>query len=143
MVGLEGHFGDTTLDGVWEKRKGLMAWNEVEMRICVAAVVEEETEGLTADEVAARCGLHPAALEPYIRVGVVGCDASSGHFPTTTVTRLRKAIRLRRDLGVNLAAVGIILDLLDQLEAMELEIGRLRAELSRAVVGPGAARPTE
>ncbi len=120
-----------------------MAWNEVEMRICVAAVVEDETGGLTADEVAARCGLHPLALEPYIRVGVVSCDPSSGRFPMTTLTRLRKAIRLRRDLGVNLAAAGIVLDLLDQLEAMELEIERLRAELSRAVLGPGPAMPTE
>ncbi|HXZ44972.1 MAG TPA: chaperone modulator CbpM [archaeon] len=113
-----------------------MAWDEVEMRICVAAVVEDETEGLTADELAARCGLHPAALEPYIRVGVVSCDASSGRFPMTTATRLRKAIRLRRDLGVNLAAVGIVLDLLDRLEVMGLEVERLRAELSRTMEGP-------
>jgi len=118
-----------------------MASEGVEMRICVAAIVEEETEGLTADELAARCGLQSAALEPYIRVGVVGCDASSGRFPMTTVTRLRKAIRLRRDLGVNLAAVGIVLDLLDRLEVMGLEIERLRSELSRTVEGPSL--PTE
>ena len=113
-----------------------MAWDEVEMRICVAAVVEDETEELTADELAARCGLHPAALEAYIRVGVVSCDVSSGRFPMTTVTRLRKAIRLRRDLGVNLAAVGVVLDLLDRLETMGVEIERLRTELTRRVEGP-------
>jgi hypothetical protein len=52
------------------------------------------------------------------------------------VVRLRKAIRLRRDLGVNLAAAGIVLDLLDRLEAMELELERLRAEVRRAPEGP-------
>lgn len=113
-----------------------MAWDEVEIRFCVAAVAEDETEGLTADELAARAGLHPAALEPYIRVGAVTFDASTGRFPVRALVRLRKAIRLRRDLGVNLMAVGIVLDLLDRQEVMELELERLRKELSCALAGP-------
>jgi MerR HTH family regulatory protein len=123
-------------EGDREKRKGLMAWDEAEIRIRVAAVTEDETEGLTADELVVRSGVHPAALEPYLRLGVVIADASTGRFPVRAVVRLRKAIRLRRDLGVNLAAVGIVLDLLDRLEAMEMELERLRAEVRRAPEGP-------
>lgn len=108
-----------------------MAWNEAEIRIHVAAIVEDETDDFTADDLALRCGLPPAALEAYTRVGVVQFNASTGRFPVLAVGRLRKAIRLRRDLGVDLAAVGIVLDLVGQLEAMEMEIERLRAELGR------------
>jgi len=106
------------------------------MRMRMLAVVENQREGLTADDLALRCGLHPATLEAYVRFGVVSCDASTGRFPFTALVRLRKAIRLRRDLGVNLVTLGILLDLLDRQEAMALELARLRAELSRALEDP-------
>ena len=115
-----------------------MAWNEAEIQIHIAAIVEDETDDLTADDLALRCGLRPAALEAYTRVGVVQFNASTGRFPVLAVGRLRKAIRLRRDLGVDLVAVGIVLDLVGRLEAMEVEIERLRSELSRALEAPPA-----
>ena len=115
-----------------------MAWNEAEIQIHIAAIVEDETDDLTADDLALRCGLRPAALEAYTRVGVVQFNASTGRFPVLAVGRLRKAIRLRRDLGVDLVAVGIVLDLVGRLEAMEAEIERLRAELSRDLEAPPA-----
>lgn len=108
-----------------------MVWNEAEIQIHIAAIVEDETDDLTADDLALRCGLRPAGLEAYTRVGVVQFNASTGRFPILAVGRLRKAMRLRRDLGVDLAAVGIVLDLVGRLEAMEMEIERLRAELGR------------
>jgi len=114
----------------------MMAWTEAEIRIHIAAIVEDETDDLTADDLALRCGLRPAALEAYTRVGVVQCNASTGRFPVLAVGRLRKAIRLRRDLGVDLLAVGIVLDLVRRLEAMEVEIERLRAELGGAPEAP-------
>ncbi|HEX7512264.1 MAG TPA: chaperone modulator CbpM [Candidatus Methylomirabilis sp.] len=109
-----------------------MAWDDAEIQIHIAAIVEDETDDLTPDDLALRCGLRPTALEAYTRVGVVQFNASTGRFPFLAVGRLRKAIRLRRDLGVDLVAVGIVLDLVGRLEAMEAEIERLRAELSRA-----------
>ena len=114
-----------------------MAWNEAEIRIHIAAIVEDETGDLTAEDLALRCGLRPAALEAYTRVGVQ-FNASTGRFPVLAVGRLRKAIRLRRDLGVDLVAVNIVLDLVGRLEAMDVEIERLRAELSRALEAPPA-----
>ena len=39
-------------------------------------------------------------------------------------------MRLRRDTGVNLAGIGMILDLVDRLRALERENRRLRAEES-------------
>ena len=113
-----------------------MAWNQAEIQIHIAAIVEDETDDLTADDLALRCGLRPAALEAYTRVGVVQFNASTGRFPVLAVGRLRKAIRLRHDLGVDLVAVGIVLDLVGRLEAMEMEINRLRAGLSHALEVP-------
>ena len=113
-----------------------MAWNEAEIQIHIAAIVEDETDDLTAEDLALRCGLPPARLEAYTRVGVVQCNASTGRVPVLAVGRLLKAIRLRRDLGVDLGAVGIVLDLVGRLEAMEVEIERLRAELSRDLEAP-------
>lgn len=115
-----------------------MAWDDAEIQIHIAAIVEDETDDLTPDDLALRCGLRPTALEAYTRVGVVQFNASTGRFPILAVGRLRKAIRLRRDLGVDLAAVGIVLDLVGRLEAMEVEIERLRGELSRALETPPA-----
>ncbi len=115
-----------------------MARNETEIQVHIAAIVEDETDDLTADDLALRCGLRPAALEAYTRVGVVQFNASTGRFPVLAVGRLRKAIRLRHDLGVDLVAVGIVLDLVGRLEAMDVEIERLRAELCRALEAPPA-----
>ena len=44
------------------------------------------------------------------------------------VPRLRMIMRLRRDTGVNLAGIGMILDLLDRLRALERENQWLRAQ---------------
>ena len=115
-----------------------MAWNQAEIQIHIAAIVEDEADDLTAEDLALRCGLRPAALEAYTRVGVVQFNAATGRFPVLAVGRLRKAIRLRRDLGVDLVAVGIVLDLVGRLEAMEMEIERLQAELSRPPEAPPA-----
>ena len=47
---------------------------------------------------------------------------------TGAVPRLQMIMRLRRDTGVNLAGIGMILDLLDPLRALERENQWLRAE---------------
>jgi DNA-binding transcriptional MerR regulator len=114
-----------------------MGRNETGIQVYVAAAVVDETPGLSAEALAARCDLHPAALEPYIRVGALTCDATTGRFPERAVVRLRKAIRLRRDLGLNLVAVGVVLDLLDRQEAMTRELERLRAQVALGKDGPG------
>ena len=120
-----------------------MGWNEAEIRIHIAAIVEDETDDLTAEDLALRCGLPPAALADYTRVGVVQFNASTGRFPILAVGRLRKAIRLRRDLGVDLVSVGIVLDLVGRLEAMAAEIDRRRAELRRDPEAPPALQAEE
>jgi hypothetical protein len=47
------------------------------------------------------------------------------------VMRLRRMLRLRRDLGVNFAGASVILDLLDRLDVANRELVSLRASVAR------------
>ena len=50
-------------------------------------------------------------------------------FPETAVPRIWRIMRLRRELGINWAGIGVVLNLLDRIEEMEREIARLRRQL--------------
>ena len=47
-------------------------------------------------------------------------------FEVATILRIRRILRLRHDLGVNWAGIGVVLDLLAKIEELEREIARLR-----------------
>jgi DNA-binding transcriptional MerR regulator len=47
-------------------------------------------------------------------------------FSEAVVPRIWRILRLRRDLGINLAGIGVVLELLDRIEDMEREVARLR-----------------
>ncbi|MGC8834784.1 MAG: heat shock protein transcriptional repressor HspR [Armatimonadota bacterium] len=96
-------------------------------------------EPLYVISVAAKlCDMHPQTLRLYERIGLVKprrTDNRNRLYSDQDIERLRRIQRLTRDMGVNLAGVEIILNLLDQMERMkaemEAEIERLRAELIR------------
>jgi len=87
--------------------------------------------------VAARlCELHPQTLRMYERLGLVRparLGAKNRLYSEADIDRLRQIQRLTHDMGVNLAGVEVILDLLERMrsmqENMEDEIERLRQEL--------------
>jgi MerR family transcriptional regulator/heat shock protein HspR len=81
---------------------------------------EERTVGVYRISVAARlCGVHPQTLRAYERQGLIR-PAREGEknrlYSQADVERVQQIQRLTRDLGVNLAGVEIILNLLDQFE---------------------------
>jgi chaperone modulatory protein CbpM len=45
-------------------------------------------------------------------------------FSGGTVVRVRSALRLQRDLGVNLAGIGLALDLMEELEGLRAQLHR-------------------
>jgi MerR family transcriptional regulator/heat shock protein HspR len=47
-------------------------------------------------------------------------------FPISCIERVRRIIRLRRDLRVNLAGVAVILEMRQHLEELQKELERLR-----------------
>jgi chaperone modulatory protein CbpM len=83
---------------------------------------------LSVDELAAAAGISPARLARLVRLGLVAPTAPGAReFTAASAARLRRMLRLRDDLGVNLAGAAIIVDLLERLERLEAELARVRA----------------
>ncbi len=83
----------------------------------------------TLSEVAYRAGLHPELIDRFIRLGLIEfIDRSSDGellFDSGVIPLIRRILRLRNELGVNYAGVGVILELTSRLEAMEARIREL------------------
>ncbi len=78
---------------------------------------------LSANEVTAVAGISATMLARLVRLGLIEpVAADSTKFTAATAARLRRMLRLRRDLGVNLTGAAIIVDLLERLERLEAEL---------------------
>ncbi len=79
---------------------------------------------------AARSGIHPDLLRRFVVLGLLDADrdAAGGLWfrpaQLTTVARIR---RLRSELPLNYAAIGLVLDLLDEIDQLHAQ-----ARLSRS-----------
>jgi MerR family transcriptional regulator/heat shock protein HspR len=90
-----------------------------------------ERDQLTLEMLAATAEIHPGLVEQFVAYGLLEPVEWAGPmllFDAAAVPRLQAILRLRRDTGVNLAGISMILDLLDRLRALERENQRLRAQ---------------
>ncbi|MCL6583425.1 MAG: MerR family transcriptional regulator [bacterium] len=73
-------------------------------------------------------GLHPDLVRRFLTLGLIEPARlwPEPLFTDEAILRISRILRLRRDMGVNLASAGIILDLLDQIEELKRELDRLR-----------------
>ncbi|HKQ75665.1 MAG TPA: chaperone modulator CbpM [Blastocatellia bacterium] len=86
-------------------------------------------EQLTLEGLAEQTGIHPTLIEQFVEYGLVEPSERMGArllFELDCVVRVRKIVRLRHDLGANLASVAVILDLLDRISRLEKEVERLQ-----------------
>jgi DNA-binding transcriptional MerR regulator len=90
--------------------------------VSIAAGPFAQEVRLSAAELAAAAGLSPAMLARLVRLGLLEPAAGTNEFYSADVLRLRRMLRLRRDLGVNLTGAAIIVDLLERLERLEADI---------------------
>ena len=84
---------------------------------------------LTLEAVASAAGLHPDLVERFVAYGLVepACvEEGTPWFDLREVRRLRTIQRLRADLGINLAGVAVVFDLLERIEALQRELASLR-----------------
>lgn len=75
---------------------------------------------------------HPQTLRTYERLGLIDPKRSRSNvrlYSERDVERLRQIQRLTQELGVNLAGVEVVLNLLDQIEQMKQEIARLKEHI--------------
>src|SRR5665213_1539755 len=86
-------------------------------------------------------GLHPQTLRAYDKLGLVSPDRAPGRgrrYSSRDISQLREVQRLSQEHGVNLAGIKRILELENQVAALQQRLGELAGELER--VHSGAAR---
>ena len=83
---------------------------------------------ISLEELSRKVDLHPEMVVRLVELGLVDPEVSEPEwlFEDTVVPRVWKIIRLHRDLGINWAGIGVVLDLLDRIEGLEREIAWLR-----------------
>ena len=88
-------------------------------------------EKLTLGELSRSVDLHPEMVLRLVDLGLVDPEVGKPEwlFQDTAVPRIWKIKRLHRDLGINWAGIGVVLDLLDRIEELERELAWPRKHL--------------
>jgi MerR family transcriptional regulator/heat shock protein HspR len=84
-----------------------------------------DEELYTIDIVSQRTSVTPALVRRYTRLGILAPRTWQGRtalYGDSELARLRKIVRLTRDLGLNLAGVEIVLRLTDELELVRRQL---------------------
>lgn len=95
-----------------------------------SAIILEEQTDLTISEVCQACAVQVETIIELVDEGVltpVGREPHRWRFSGTLLRRATVAIRLQRDLGVNLAGAALALQLLDELEVLQARLRKAGA----------------
>jgi len=87
----------------------------------------DEQSRLSLVEVCRACSRHAEWVIELVEEGVlepVGRSPDQWRFPPTALQRALVAARLQHDLGINLAGVALALDLLDEINALRIQLRR-------------------
>lgn len=103
-----------------------------------AYVLTEATPVYVISVAAELSGLHPQTLRQYDRLGLVSPDRTAGRgrrYSARDIERLREVQRLSQEDGINLAGIKRIIELENQVAALQSRI----AELTDALDGAATA----
>jgi hypothetical protein len=81
--------------------------------------------------VASQSGLHPELVERFADLGLVPWTTDAAGrmwFTPAAPAQIRRIVRLHADLALNYAAIALVLDLLDRIDALEGERRILETE---------------
>jgi MerR family transcriptional regulator/heat shock protein HspR len=93
---------------------------------------KEEARTFLISVAAELAGMHAQTLRTYDRLGLVSPQRSSGggrRYSQHDVDLLREVQRLSQDEGVNLAGIKRIIELTNQVEALQARLGELVEQL--------------
>jgi DNA-binding transcriptional MerR regulator len=93
---------------------------------------QTDNQQMTLDALALHARMHPAVVEQFIEFGLITPmkrERAKSFFDPSVVSRLQTIARLREGLGINLAGISVILDLVDRLSALQRENKALRSRL--------------
>ena len=95
--------------------------------ILTGRILENETR-LSLRQLCDACAVHAEYIIELVDEGFIepsGVEKSHWCFSGITIKRVRKAKRLQRDLGINLAGVALAIELMDELEQLRARLGRM------------------
>jgi chaperone modulatory protein CbpM len=89
----------------------------------------EESALLTVKDLSRMCAVDERHIVEYVEEGVlhvVEIDTTEWHFTGAALRRTRLALRLERDLELNLAGVALAIELMEELEHLRRELNARR-----------------
>jgi chaperone modulatory protein CbpM len=91
----------------------------------LSGTIFEETALLTVKDLSRMCAVDERHIVEYVKEGVlhvVQIDTTEWHFTGAALRRARLALRLERDLELNLAGVALALELMEELQNLRREL---------------------
>lgn len=84
---------------------------------------------LSLDQFSVAAGLHPQQVQRLVALGLLDPLTTAGErleFAPSQLAIVARVQRLRIGLGLNYAAIGVVLDLLDRIEQLEAALRTVR-----------------
>lgn len=103
-----------------------------DLRVVVADYSQPESEWLSLDELCEICDTSADFIDNMIAYAIIHPQgrAPELRFSVQEVQRAKKALRLQRDLEINLAGIALAFDLLEKIDAMDREIALIEKHYS-------------
>jgi MerR family transcriptional regulator/heat shock protein HspR len=98
-------------------------------------VIDDDSPVFVISVAAELSGMHPQTLRQYDRLGLVTPGRAGGggrRYSSRDVALLREVQRLSQEEGVNLAGIKRIIELENQVEALQARVGELTQELAQS-----------
>ena len=104
--------------------------SEKKYAIVLRRRIKGETPGIGIGDMAVLCGVHPGFIGRLVNLGLVDPlepieKREEQRFDEATVSTVQKIMRLRNQLGINYAGIGVVLDLLSRIESLESRLREL------------------
>ncbi len=87
-------------------------------------IIENKTR-LTMRQLCDACAVHAEYIIELVDEGFIdpsGVEKSHWCFDGISIKRVQKAKRLQQDLGINLAGVALVVDLMDEIEYLRIKL---------------------
>lgn len=97
----------------------------------VKSVLLDDSGCLTLADISRACSTHAEWVIELVDEGIlepIGTESSSWRFNSASLTRARITHRLQTDLGVNLAGAALVIDMMEELEALRRQINELKID---------------
>jgi len=96
----------------------------------LTGIVLDEQAELSMSDLCRACCQHAEWIVQLVDEGILepaGRNPAQWRFPGASLHRAHTAMRLQRDLDINLAGVALALDLMDEIESLQALLCRLES----------------